>query len=214
MRAPQPQLLAGYPWLVALYQGRSLCGHGCRYRFGNAQGPQRPFKPWIYFKTLVWSSFTVIEKMPKEWRDFVCVLYLGSPDVNHTNKRYSDWNQKINTDKILFLKTCRPYLNFASFPANLLSVVSNQILDSTLNLSLLLSVLQFDSLTLLKCTGHFFFFFFLGPCLQHVEVPRPGVEPETHQGLELLQWQWQTLNPLSHKGTLYSLWLFLVFSHG
>ena len=42
-----------------------------------------------------------------------------------------------------------------------------------------------------------FFFFFL----QHVEVPRPGIEPVPKQQPEPLQWQYHILNLLSHTGT-------------
>ena len=44
-----------------------------------------------------------------------------------------------------------------------------------------------------------FFFFFFCPPFQHMEVFRPGVEPEKQQ------WQHQILNPLSHQGTLSML---------
>ena len=56
-----------------------------------------------------------------------------------------------------------------------------------------------------------FFFFFLTHPL-YSEVPPPGIEPVPQQQSELLQWQLQILNPLSHKGsprnTLFLLFVF------
>ena len=37
--------------------------------------------------------------------------------------------------------------------------------------------------------------------LQHMEVPRPGIESMSHHRPELPQWQHQILNVLCHKGT-------------
>ena len=67
---------------------------------------------------------------------------------------------------------------------------------------------------ILKCTwskeGNFFFLFTLfyyviiiiiWPCLQHVEVPEPGIKPTPQQWSKQLQWQYQILNLLCHKGT-------------
>ena len=50
--------------------------------------------------------------------------------------------------------------------------------------------------------GFLFLFFwgFFGPCLQHVEILRPGIEPVPQQQSEPLQWQHQILNLLCHKG--------------
>ena len=58
----------------------------------------------------------------------------------------------------------------------------------------------------------FNFFFWLGPW--HVEVLGLGIEPAPQQWPELLQWQHQILNPLSHTGTpslpfkMHLLWNF------
>ena len=46
----------------------------------------------------------------------------------------------------------------------------------------------------------FTYLFFL-PHLQHVEVARPGMEPEPQQQLELLQWQCQIFNVPHYNGT-------------
>ena len=46
-----------------------------------------------------------------------------------------------------------------------------------------------------------FFFFLFWWCLWHVEVPRPGTEPDPQQQCKPLQWQCQILNPL-HNRTL------------
>ena len=51
----------------------------------------------------------------------------------------------------------------------------------------------------------FFFFFFFLPCLQHAEVPGPGIKPMPQQQPKPLQWQHEILSPLCHKGTPESL---------
>ena len=59
----------------------------------------------------------------------------------------------------------------------------------------------------------FVFFFFL-PSSWHVEVPRPGTEPEPQLQLALQLWQHQILNPPRHKGaslTLYSFFFFFCY---
>ena len=54
----------------------------------------------------------------------------------------------------------------------------------------------------MKTKWKFSFSFFGGPCLRHVEVPRPGIEPMPQQGSEPLQWQCLILNLPGHQGTL------------
>ena len=50
----------------------------------------------------------------------------------------------------------------------------------------------------------FIFKFILGGlCLQHVEVPGPGIKPMTKQWPKPLQWQHQILNPLCHRKLLF-----------
>lgn len=38
-------------------------------------------------------------------------------------------------------------------------------------------------------------------CLQHVDIPRPGIEHSPQQGPDLQWWPSWTINPLSHKGS-------------
>ena len=50
------------------------------------------------------------------------------------------------------------------------------------------------------------------PCLKHVEVPEPGIKPTPQQWPEPLQWQCHILNPLSHQGTPWFLFCFVLFT--
>ena len=52
-------------------------------------------------------------------------------------------------------------------------------------------------------------FVLFGLCVQHVEIPGPGIKPSSKQWPELLQWKHGILNPLCHKGT--PLFIYLLF---
>ena len=58
--------------------------------------------------------------------------------------------------------------------------------------------------------NHHFLLLLFWPCLQHVEVPRPGNEPVALQWPKPLQWECWTLNLLLHERTLKTIFLILL----
>ena len=51
------------------------------------------------------------------------------------------------------------------------------------------------------CLGFICLFVYFWLCLQHVEVPGPGIKPSSQQLPELLQWQYWILNLIHHRRT-------------
>ena len=65
---------------------------------------------------------------------------------------------------------------------------------------------SFYELALWSVNTILFFYLFIclfsfGPNLWNAEIPRPGTKPLPQQWHKPQQWQYQILNPLSHKGT-------------